>query len=779
MKKFELLVLGLLICCPGKGQPKTADLTNALPHSFVRLYLQTDRDAYLSGDTIRAKGFFTNTEHRSVTPQSMTLELLDLRAGKIIATHSFLPFRGAFPASLALPFDLSTGTYRIRAYSGDLIQEDQAVFTRLIKVYSRTKKKNDSPVYDKALVFYPEGGRLIAGATNKVAFKFADETGVPFDISGRIVDASGKKIVDFKSVHNGMGFFMLNPKAGAPYFAVMDSGFSAHKYPLPVAADKGIVLKVSNDGSRLLLNIQVSSAGVLTPAFMVLQGGSGILHRANLQTDSAAYRASIDIGGFPSGVARLGIYSKDTQLLAERLCFIDNKEYRLAAGLSTPLLNSNPRAENLLSLDLKEPVKGTFAVSVVDAGFGAFGTDRQNIYSANLLTCYLENSVYDAGSYLDGSYQNAKELLDLVMLTSHWGISKWEHDGKRGTSVKKEKGILSGTVFYKTTKKIYANKPIHLIAVSEEDSSTKTISFQTDSAGAFDLKGLGLSGRNKLLFSPADKKGGFIDVVLDPANEGSLDIKFPHVRAVENSVNNADSPALDRFIGAKDYIENVTVSAKMKDRLQMLEQRYATGKFRDLYGEIYDLTDLKPRKGNILDYLMARYPDIKVGIDSIGGYHVKARDRNGEFVLPSIYINEVQALPPYEQQLFSVSPHDVAMIKLVQGIDLGGRGPIPSIAIYTRKGRDFNAASENYDIEYVEGYTKASTFYSPVYAGENPGGPTDRRITLFWNPRAATSDRVHFIPVHFYNTDFTKRFLLIIEGVTENGKLLSFGKALF
>ncbi|SDD83800.1 hypothetical protein [Niabella drilacis] len=778
IRKFALLITGWAVCCFGKCQVAPAGIPEGSLNAFAKLYLQTDRSAYLAGDTIWAKGFFTNAENRSVTPQTLTLELLDLKAGKKIVAQTFLPSGKTFPASIVLPPGLSTGAYMIRAYSRNLIQENRALFTKLVKIYSvGSRLTEEEPVYERALLFYPEGSRLVEGVMNKVAFKYADALGAPSEIAGKIVSASGEQICEFKSSHNGMGFFSLDPKPGASYFAIIEGDHSNKKYPLPASIKGGAALKVAGDSTRLSFAIQALAGSGAQPSILVLQGAGKMLYSTTFKTGETSCSGSIDISRLPSGVARLALFSRDTQLLAERLCFIDNREYMASANLSVALLSRQYRAENLLSLNLDDAAAGAFAVSVTDAGFEEPERDRQNIYSANLLTCYLKNRIYDAGSYWDELYQDRSALLDLVMLTGIWSGLKWEDRKNSGMHSKKGEPGLSGTVFYKGTSRRYINKAVSLLAISEADSTSKTTVFNTDTAGSFRLSGLDFLGPTRLLFGAATKKSDFIDVVLNAAEEDTLAIEYPRVRAINSLSKNMGRSPFDSLIHTKEYMENITVSARTKDRMQMLVRKYATGRFRDLYGEVYELIPVKAI-GNLFDYLRMQQPMVRVEFDlKSNQYYIKARKRDGTFDQAALYLDEA---PVQNQlQLYAVDPADVAMIKIVEGIDfIAGRGSIPSVAIYTKKGRDFKAAGNKYDIEYVEGYAKAPEFYNPVYRQKDTAGPADRRITLYWNPRAATSNRVHFIPIHFYNTDNTVKFAVKAAGVTESGRLLSFYKTL-
>src|SRR5690606_20016124 len=76
-----------------------------------------------------------------------------------------------------------------------------------------------------------------------------------------------------------------------------------------------------------------------------------------------------------------------------------------------------------------------------------------------------------------------------------------------------------------------------------------------------------------------------------------------------------------------------------------------------------------------------------------------------------------------------------------------------------------------------KGYTIIKEFYSPDYQVSNPSeDKNDNRLTLHWEPNVIVNDINPGIPVRFYNNDRTKRFKIIVEGITYDGKLLMIEK---
>ena len=69
-----------------------------------------------------------------------------------------------------------------------------------------------------------------------------------------------------------------------------------------------------------------------------------------------------------------------------------------------------------------------------------------------------------------------------------------------------------------------------------------------------------------------------------------------------------------------------------------------------------------------------------------------------------------------------------------------------------------------------QGYQPNMEFYSPQYTGKGDHRP-DYRTTLYWNPKLTTDGNGH-ATVRFYASDISKRYLVTLEGVSDDGTIV-------
>ena len=85
------------------------------------------------------------------------------------------------------------------------------------------------------LHFFPEGGDLVAGTENRVAFKALDWRGKAQDIQGVVKDDMGEVVAGIEAYHQGMGAFSFTPTEGRVYHAEIEGSTGNMRYPLPAA----------------------------------------------------------------------------------------------------------------------------------------------------------------------------------------------------------------------------------------------------------------------------------------------------------------------------------------------------------------------------------------------------------------------------------------------------------------------------------------------------------------------------------------------------------------
>jgi hypothetical protein len=76
----------------------------------------------------------------------------------------------------------------------------------------------------------------------------------------------------------------------------------------------------------------------------------------------------------------------------------------------------------------------------------------------------------------------------------------------------------------------------------------------------------------------------------------------------------------------------------------------------------------------------------------------------------------------------------------------------------------------------MQGFASRRTFFSPDYSSPSASSKSDYRQTLYWNPDVATDENGQ-AQVKFYQTDYSRRLRVVIQGISEKG--IPFAKTTF
>lgn len=94
-------------------------------------------------------------------------------------------------------------------------------------------------------------------AHQNIAFKAQGSDGFSTEIEGFLFDAKGDTLTAFRSEHDGMGVFTLNPIAGNSYYVIAKSSDGITKrFDLPAAEEKGIALSMTHYKKEIRYEIQ-------------------------------------------------------------------------------------------------------------------------------------------------------------------------------------------------------------------------------------------------------------------------------------------------------------------------------------------------------------------------------------------------------------------------------------------------------------------------------------------------------------------------------------------
>ncbi len=771
-----------------KTEEILANWSNRSP--IEKVYLHFDRDSYLAGETAWFKAYLYSDYFPDTISSNLYAELVNSE-NKVLLRKLSPVISGTTHGQFELPDSLVSGYYLFRAYTPAMFSKDpQFIFNRKIYIYGRKDKNPSIRVTEKKtrIEFFPEGGNLVQGLTNTIAFKATDENGFPVNIKGNLKNSRNEILTAVQSFHDGMGMFELNPDPGEQYYLSIEEKISATKYFLPASTDKGIGLTIIPHPQGNFFELKQGSDPAFRAAYMIGQMQNQLVFHYAFPADKPESQGVINTQHLHSGILQVTVFNQAGYPLAERLCFVNNKEYMQAAQLVPDTVNFSPRARNRFRLQMKDTIEGSFSISVTDPSYERRDDWGENIISGLLLNSDLPGTIHHPSWYFHSDDDSVKTALDLVMMTNGWRRFKWtellknENPGSRIA----EPGFihLSGKAVLRGTKKTFAGKPL-LVMINTLDKKRIIQVTQTDQNGEFRIDSLLFFGQAGLLFSDIKgKKSQYIDVLLkeDSAVRAFVvqptewTVFDPKNEMMINSMLTMDYEAIQRANGL--LLENVTIKAEKKTPLQELEARYTRGAFSSDANRTIDLLNNQETMGynNIFDYLENHVPGIQVskeGLDYEIFYRQTATASGLGNPTMTIFLDEIETDPAF---IAALPADKVALVKVFGNfIAAAGNAPGGALAIYTKKGEDYINKNGFASYSIYQGYSIIKEFYAPDYQ-VNKEAKTDHRITIDWRPDILINHINPSVPFSFYNNDRTKKFRIVIEGMTSTGKMISLEK---
>jgi len=759
-----------------------------------KLYLQFDKKAYNPGERIWFKAYLFSGFDPSPYSKNLYTELYDAYGNMILRNTS--PFiESTSVGSFDLPSTFEGTRVRIKSYTSWMLNFDTTfVYVKDLRIIGSAQDSAvhlpSSPV---SLFFFPEGGDLVAGLENNVAFKAEDGFGQPKKISGILYDQSGKPLFNFTSSHNGMGKFLLIPEKQDVFYAVWkDEKGIEHRTDLPAVHSSGIALRILSVKDKLVFSVARPAESLANfQVAVIAHMNQQMVYRAvvNLK-DVSMSGGNIPTTDLPTGVIQVTVFDMNQMPLAERVCFVKNHEYGFGAKVSVSAKSLQKRGRNVVDIELTDTSKSNLAIAVTDAEVDVNRPGDNNIITGLLLTGDLRGYVKDPYYYFMNESDSLQQQLDLVMLTHGWRRFKWEDLAQGKVPVIKYPLAnylsLNAEVLGVASSKIPKDESLNVI-FQDKDSATNMLTVPYLNNGKFSLSGLifydtakafyqfntsrNLSNESAVIF-----KNG---LYTGPKKLKPFDMTMPVWSPDDSSLIRKSQQVFVEIakIHAQDKkVQNlaaVTVSRRGKSDKEKLDEEYASGLFGGGNATIFDLMNNAGQYGSldIFSYLQGRVAGLQV---TVNGPTPSLLWRGST---PAVYLNEMLADPG---QVKNINVSDIAMVKVFSP---GSAGAISNsaggvIAVYTKKGRDKRAdpSIKGLEMARIPGYTATREFYSPDYLTNPEPEADDIRTTLYWNPYILGSSKEKKFSFTFYNSDVTHHIRIILEGIDENGKMVHLEK---
>lgn len=815
LRLLLIYFLSLGSCCANKLQAQEDSVQYHLLKNMQtwyatypqeKVFLQTNKDQFSIGEQIWMKLWCTFQQKPSFLSRIVYVDIADDK-GVVVDKKMFrLDSLATAKGQIDISPKWKTGAYTISAYTLWMRNFPDYLFRKNIMIYGEDYVgRRLSPVMPALQVrFFPEGGQMVGGVDNRIAFLITDERGWPVNKSFTVTDKEGKEIASATATHNGMGVFSFTPQIGQKYTANIEvARGSSRSFQLPSIADNGIVLQVQNTSpNRLFVSVNRADTGkdAYNKLLLIAHMGGKLVYSSFFNFEEGLTTAAISKKNLSPGVMQITILDSIGKPLAERLAFIENYQVK-KASLQPLAINNAKRAKNTIEITADSLVAPSLSVLINEASSSITSQTSSHIAAHFLLTADLKGYIHQPASYFKDKTPETLQQLDVLMMVQGWRKFTWQQIAKN------EPPKLLFPIESNINIRGLARKPgnggvvkdgkVAFVIKGADSTTILADAFLTDK-GEFIVDSLNIkqkatvsyvatNNKKENLIVEVDFYPSFIDTVAKTQVLQGVDMDTMVLAQRQSKMAEALYLQLAQYVdtlsGYRD-LGTVTVTAKRQSKLDSLQREYVSGFF-----EQSDQTLVVPENGsfmNIWQYLQREIPGLNVQ-PFAGGVPSVSFQRNSDLLLGTVtesgeliaggsdgirfFLNE---MPVSVEIIDAVNPDEVAIVKVYKGalaFPFGANAG--AISVYTKKGRSF-AINEKRFVSYEkQGYAVAREFFQVDYlkAPDLNKNQADNRTTLLWKPNLQL-DKAGKAKLDFFNNDFAKKWKVVVQGMDRQGQLV-------
>ena len=616
--------------------------------------------------------------------------------------------------------------------------------------------------------FFPEGGDLIDGVSNRVAFKAIGSDGYSRTVRGVILNAKNDTITNMASEHLGMGAFYMIPETGVEYHAeIRDAENRIVLVPLPHHFMKGAALTVVSRGESIHLNVRQQNFNAIDSYYIMAYSGESLLFIQKLNNSS--YKIPKDI--FPEGIVNFALLNDKKETISCRMVFI-RKEKDVNLQVQPNKENYQRRDSVFLKLSmLKQDTtvhSGSFSIAVTDDLVVNIDSLSDNICTSLLLTSDLKGYVEEPGFYFLNNADSTNFYLDLLMLTQGWkrfDLNELLQHGVPPANYYLELGQTLAGNYQKML--LQKNKTTEIKALAVDP--VITASTFTDENSNFIFNELDFP-ENTTFIVRAER---FTNIKQEPAGIITFDKdtfpSFQHAGVIphktEGFTGKAFENATERVYyedgGKMIVLDEIEIKVEDKTK-KMLESKYG------ISSNVFDQEKIARTfpVSQPIDFVIRTLPGV-------------SRIENGSVFLSrgigaaEILVDGMEQTLADIGDLYSDNIDHIATIVGAGAAVYSRKGGANGVIIISLKeGGQYRSDLKGVKKITPLGYQKPVEFYVPKYEIDSVRmvRQPDMRSTVFWKSNVTIQDGEK-TTVRFYTADPSTTYTYIIEGVDDGGNL--------
>lgn len=670
----------------------------------LKMKLNFEKKAFGAGDEVIAKLELNTNENKPLSDYKIKF-VANLNGQKIIEKADVTDEEGIKYIKFNLPKELKT---------------NDGLLNVLIDYNGSTESVSRSiPIILNTVKFavFPEGGDMLCGFNNTIAFRALNEFDKPADVEGIVLDENGNTITTFSSFHQGMGTFKLNPVVKQKYTVKITKpeGIS-ETFKLPEALQRGYALSIDNSSEeQVLANINSTENEELS---LVAQVRGKVYYTTTVNVKKGSTKILFPTNNFPIGVSQITLFDSKGIARAERLAFV-NKNKQLNITVETDKDKYLPREKVKMTVTVKDergfPMPANLSMAVANDQLLSFADDKQgSILAQFLLQQDIKDKVEEPNFYFDEKEKKSTQALDNLLLTSGWRRFTWEKILEGDAPIinfTAEKTIIAGKIVDAYTGKVINSSQIKI---------TSGLQFNADWDGQFFLKGIDLSNTQTVTF----KAQGYSDQVqyIQSYNQDMIVFLYP----VNNNYYN--------------YPKSTSKHARSKNDGNFAPQQVPSV---DMGGGINDDFDVD-------------------GMNNIGKGPLNAVNK--------VNREEKQKAP---KEGVALKDKEVNLDE-VEIVSADVKKAESKIEVADRRADAFGKLASGKALQSqanIIKYYRARQYPAPIYKeDETTETRTDFRNTIYWNPNIEIGYSGKKT-IEFFTSDDITSFRTTVEGMSNDGSL--------
>lgn len=444
-----------------------------------QVFLHMDNNCYYLGDTIFYKAYVRRSDNGHPTNLSGILYCELLNDDGFLVERQMIPLeKGEGHGNFALADTaLYAGYYELRAYTKwqlnwgvteqphsrwaeeyffnkdmaeDYYRDYEKLYSRVFPVYNRPASpgdfsqdmtlrplsayyKNSAEKPGTTVQFFPEGGSLVSGLKQRVAWEVRNEQGMALEGTLSISMPDGHTITS-ETLNRGRGVFELTPPDGqtlTAQFTPADgkgnpAGTQSASKELPEAETDGVALHVSTDTAGL--SISYATAGSASQEEL----GITVMHNGVLKHFAQPDGNPIRMHAEAPGVYQVTVFNSEGRVYADRLCFYLPAGFKHTNVNFSGMKTGNYSAFEPIAIEVQGAPGANMSIAVRDAAKGEYIYDTGNMLTETLLSSQIKGFVPHPQWFFQQDNGERRQALDLLMMVQGWRRYVWKEMAIQG-----------------------------------------------------------------------------------------------------------------------------------------------------------------------------------------------------------------------------------------------------------------------------------------------------------------------------------------------------------